>query len=142
MMQPLPLVLILVALSALLLWDFLARVEAGDPEIELMSRRDLYALHVLRIVESPDYRFHSRRSRQYRQFLFKSFAAKLQQDVRDLALLPSSLWALALRTLFQAGYWSLWLKAQVWTGRRDLRVLLGIELLLIRTLANGSHRRS
>ncbi len=135
MMPPLPLVLILVALSAVLLWDFLARIEAGDPEIELMSRRDLYALHVLRIVESPDYRFHSQRSRQYRQFLFKSFAGKLRQDVGELGGLPCGPLGLFYKGLFQIGYGLLLVKAEIWTGRRDLRVLLGVELLLIRELS-------
>ncbi len=129
------LVFVLAALSAmLLLWDFLARFEADESAIELMSRHDLYALPVLRILESPDYRFHSQRSKDYRQFLFSSFASKLRQDVEDLGELPFGSGARFCRWLFHLGFWALSLKARIWTGGRDLRVLLGIELLMIRAL--------
>lgn len=142
MISPLWVAPALAAVGALLVfWDFLARVGAGGPALDLMARRDLYILPVLRIVESPDYRFHSRRSRQYRQFLLRSFGSKLRQDVDDLTESPSTPSATLYRILFHLAFGWLSLKAYVWTGRRDLRVLLGIELLLIRSLADVTDKR-
>ncbi len=113
----------------------MTRVRPSTPDLEFAERQNLYAVYVLKILESADYQFHARRSREYRDFLFHSYARNLERDVRELTEQRPGLLPLLFRWLYRLIYGLLRLKRCLRSNIGDLRLLLGIVLALVRHLA-------
>ncbi len=119
-------------LVCLALFTLFTRVEAEQIDLDVLRERNLYALHILRIMESPDYKEFSEQKRKGHDDLVLSYARSLRKDIlelRQLQLGPTSYLYFVLFSLF---YGLLRLKNRVNSGAEYLRVLLGIELMLIK----------
>ncbi len=132
--------LLLVAVSSFLLLiylflNFLNHVEPARVDVSFLRQKNLYLLHILEILESPDYRLLSKQSRKYRDHLFVSYARNLNQDIRELAGLPLGASALLYYLFFRFLYTVLMLKHKIYSNAHDLRLLAGIELMLVKNMA-------
>ncbi len=126
---------ILGVVSALWIARGLSRVQPQTADLDFLDRRNLYAGHVARILDSADYRHYASRSPRYRGYLFRSYARNLRRDMAELSPLSMDPIGLLYRLLFEFLYRALLLKARMRVGQSDLRVLLGVELKLIRRLS-------
>lgn len=132
--------LLLIALSSLalllyLLFNFLSHVEPARIDLNFLRQRNLYLLHILQILESPDYKFLSRNNKKYRDYLFVSYARNLKQDIDDLAGLRLGGGAFLYCVFFRILYSMLSLKSKIYSNVQDLRLLAGIELMLVKNVA-------
>lgn len=132
--------LILIALSSLalllyLLFNVISRVEPGQVDLTFLRQKNLYLLHILQILESPDYKFLSQNNRKYRDYLFVSYARNLKQDIDDLARVPLGGGAYLYYVFFKIFYALLILKNKIHSSVQDLRILAGIELMLVKNVA-------
>ena len=130
-----PLLLIAVSSLALLLYvlfSVLNHVEPARIDLNFLRQKNLYLLHILQILESPDYKFLSRNNRKYRDYLFVSYARNLKQDIDDLAGLGLGTKAYLYQVFFRFFYALLTLKNKIYSSASDLSVLAGIELMLVK----------
>lgn len=125
------------AVLGLLLGGFyrMTRVSPGSDDLEFLQRHNLYALHVFRIVESADYQFYARKNREYRDFLFDSYARNLETDVVEIGEITGGWLPIIFRYLFRGVYAGLRLKRRFKSSISDLRLLLGIVLALVGRLS-------
>ena len=133
-----PLLLVAVCSFSLLIYlflNFLNHVEPAKVDVSFLRRKNLYLLHILEILESPDYRLLSKQSRKYRDHLFVSYAGNLNQDIRELAGLPLGASARLYYVFFRFFYTVLTLKHKIYSSAYDLRLLAGIELMLVKNMA-------
>lgn len=134
----LPLLLIFasgLALIVFLLFNFFNHVEPERMELNFLRKKNLYLAHILRILESPDYQFLSRSNRKYRDYLFVSYAKNLMQDIDELAELRLGGTAYLYYVFFKLFYVLLIVKNKIYSSVNDLRVLVGIELMLVKRMA-------
>lgn len=120
------------ALLLYLLFHLLNHVEPAHIDLNFLRQKNLYLHHVLPILESPDYKFLSRNNKKYRDYLFVHYARKLKEDINDLAGLPLGARTYLYYLLFRLFYALLILKNSIYSNAGDLRVLAGIELMLVR----------
>lgn len=113
----------------------MTRVSPGSDDLEFLQRHNLYALHVFRIVESADYQFYARKNREYRDFLFDSYARNLVTDVVEIGQITGGWLPIVFRCLFRGVYAGLRLKRRFKSSISDLRLLLGIVLALVGRLS-------
>lgn len=125
-----------VACLAVWIYHFFVEFEVQEPDMNILRRKNLYAMHVHRILESWDYCFYSERDRRYREYLFSSFARNLKQDVADVSESAGGVKAGLYIALFQVCYLALSLKNKLLSGENDLRLLLGIQLMVVRALTH------
>ncbi|MBI4444326.1 MAG: hypothetical protein HY645_00340 [Acidobacteria bacterium] len=119
-------------LLLLLLLNFLNRIEPQHVDLNFLRQKNLYLLHVLRILESPDYKYLSQNNKKYRDHLFLSYAGTLKQDMDELAALGLGFQASFYYCLFRFFYGVMILKNKFYSSVDDLRVLVGIELLMVK----------
>ena len=96
----------------------------------VLRQKKLYLFHILQIMESPDYKFLSRNSKKYRNYLFVNYAKNPKQDIDELAALRLGARTRLYYILFMIFYDLLTLKNKIYSSVHDLRVLVGIELIL------------
>lgn len=132
--------LVLIALSslALILYvfvNFLNHIEPAQIDLDRLRQKNLYLLHILQIVESPDYKLLSRNNKKYRDYLFVNYARNLKQDINELVALRPGARARLYYILFTIFYGLLILKNKIYSNVHDLRVLAGVELILVKNVA-------
>lgn len=133
-----PMILIAFSSLALLVYvllNFFHHVEPAQLDIAFLRKKNLYLLHILRILESPDYKYLSERNRRYRDYLFVSYAGSLKQDMDELAALRLGANAYLYYVFFNIFYTLLLLKNRISSSASDLRVLAGIELMVVKNIA-------
>ena len=133
-----PLILIFVSglvLLLFLLFNFFNHVEPEQVDLNFIRQKNLYLVHILRILESPDYKFLSQNNRKYRDYLFVSYAKNLNQDMEELKGVPLSVAAYLYYLFFKVFYALLILKNKLYSSAHDLRVLVGIELMLVKKVS-------
>lgn len=125
-----------IALLLLLSYNFFTRVTLEQFEVNFMRQKNLYAIHILRILESPDYQFLSRKSRRYRDYLFVSYARNLNMDINEMAQSPLAGSAYFYYVLFKILYYLLLIKNKIYSSAQDLSLLMGVELMVVKKLAD------
>ncbi len=113
----------------------MTRVRPDPSDLTFLQQHNLYALYVLRIVESADYQYYARKNQEYRDFLFQSYAQNLEKDIVELGEIRTGLVSTAFRWLFRATHQTLRLKRHFKSSIGDLRLLLGIVLALARHIS-------
>ena len=121
-------------LVCLALFTLFTRVEPEQIDLDVLRERNLYALHILRIMESPDYKQFSEQKRKGHDDLVLSYARSLRKDILELRQLPLGPTSYLYFVLFSLFYGLLRLKNKVNSGAEYLRVLLGIELMLVKKM--------
>ncbi|MGH9338526.1 MAG: hypothetical protein ACRD1R_02800 [Acidobacteriota bacterium] len=121
-------------LVSIALINFFSSVEAERLELNFLLKKNLYAYHVLKIIESPDYLYLSSRNKKFRDHLFVAYSRNLRADIKELAQLPLKGSAYFYYLFFNICYVLLMLKYRLYSRRDDLRALLGIELMMVRKM--------
>ena len=111
-------------LVCLALFTLFTRAEAEQIDLDVLRERNLYALHILRIMESPDYKEFSEHKRKGHDDLVLSYARSLRKDILELRQLPLGPTSYLYFVLFSLFYGLLRLKNKVNSGAEYLRVLL------------------
>ena len=132
--------ILLVASSSLVLvvylfFNFLNHVKPVQVDLNFLRQKNLYLLHILEILESPDYRLLSQRNKKYRDYLFVSYAKNLKEDIQELAGLRLGTSAFLYYLSFRFFYGILILKNRIYSSAQDLRILAGIELMLVKNMS-------
>ena len=104
-------------------------------DLSFLRQKNLYLLHILEILESPDYRLLSQKRKKYRDYLFVSYAKNLKEDIEELAGLRLGTTTSLYYLFFRFFYGILILKHKIYSDSQDLRVLAGIELMLVKNMS-------
>ena len=77
----------------------------------------------------------SQKNKKYRDYLFVSYAKNLKEDIQELAGLRLGTSAFLYYLFFRFFYGILILKHRIYSNAQDLRILAGIELMLVKNMS-------
>lgn len=129
------LVLSLAAIASILLLilaTFASGLTRRTEDVQDLQREDLWSARYLKLWDSHE-RLADSGGRGYCRRINREALPLLSEDMRTMMRSSRSLASALLFLLFYLLWTAVWLKSLVRAGRDDLRPLIGVQVLLLRT---------